>query len=163
MGNPTKGMVAGKAITTKDLELTKEYEEGYEATFGKDRKPIRGRWKYTDGGKPIPGGPVDVNADWTDTTRSTGHKSEEEIYGKLQATDGTDISTRGRHRRYMKDNNLAMAEDFKEHWKTADKQRAAIQSGEADTKERREIIGRALHEARNGRLRAPKVETMDDE
>jgi hypothetical protein len=163
MSKPTKGMVAGKAITTKDMELTKAFEEGYEATFGKDRKPIRGRWVYTDGGKPIPGGPVDVNADWTDTTRSTGHKSEEEIYGRTVATDGTDLSTRTRHREYMKANGLSMDSDFKEHWKTAAKQREAVLTGEADKKERREIIGRALHDARNKRLPRPQLGVLDDE
>jgi hypothetical protein len=162
MSKPTKGMVAGKAITTKDMELTKAFEEGYEATFGADRKPIRGRWKYTENGKPL-AEPVDLNADWSDTTRSTGHKSEEEIYGRTVATDGTDLSTRTRHREYMRANGLSMASDFTEHWKQADKQRAAIQAGESDTKERREIIGRALHDARNKRLPRPQLGVLEDE
>lgn len=161
MSGPTKGMVAGQPIRTG--AQSEEFDEGYERTFGADRKPIRGRWVYTDGGKAIDGGPVDVNTDWSDPGISTGHKSEAEAYGEMKALDGTDISTRRRLREYMAANGLSMTSDFKEHWKAAEKKRAAIQSGDADTKERREIIGRALHEARNGRLRAPKLGVLDDE
>ena len=159
MSGPTKGMVAGQPIKTGDL--TQEYEDNHARIFG-DRKPARGRWVYTEGGQAL-AEPIDVNADWDDPGRSVSRRSEEEVYGGLQASDGTDISTRRRHREYMKANGLSMVSDFTEHWKAAEKRRAAIQSGEADTKERREIIGRALHEARNGRLRAPKVERLDDE
>lgn len=160
MSGPTKGMVAGQPIKTG--VQSKEFDEGFDRTFG-ERKAERGRWVYTDGGKPIEGGPVDVNADWTDPGRDEGHKSEAEVYGNLQATDGTDISTKRRHREYMKANGLSMASDFTEYWREAEKKRAAIQSGDADTKERREIIGRALHAARNGRLKAPKLGVLDDE
>lgn len=161
MTAPKRGMVAGQPIQTGPQ--TAEFDEGYERTFGADRKPIRGRWVYTDGGMAIEGGPVDVKADWTDPGISTGHKSEAETYGEMKTMDGTDISTRRRHREYMHANGLSMASDFTEHWKTAEKKRAAVMSGDADTKERREIIGRALHEARNGRLRAPKLGVLDDE
>jgi hypothetical protein len=36
----------------------------------------------------------------------------------MQATDGTDISSRAKHREYMRRNNLTTAGDFTDHWKT---------------------------------------------
>jgi hypothetical protein len=44
-------------------------------------------------------------------------------YDGLRATDGTDISTRAKHREYMKLNNLATVDDFKETWSKAQEQR----------------------------------------
>jgi hypothetical protein len=160
MSAPTKGMVAGKAIKTG--AQTKEFDEGYDLAFGKDRKPKRGRTVYTSGGQPLPE-PIEVDSEWSNPGHETGRKSEAEIYGDLRATDGTDISSRTKQRNYMKANGLAMSEDFKEHWKQAEKQREAVLSGEAGSKERREAIGRALHAARNGRFKPAKIGALDDE
>ncbi len=44
-------------------------------------------------------------------------------YDGLRATDGTDISTRTKHREYMKANGLATVDDFKETWAKAQEQR----------------------------------------
>ena len=44
-------------------------------------------------------------------------------YDGLRATDGTDISTRSKHREYMKLNNLATVDDFKQTWSKAQEQR----------------------------------------
>jgi hypothetical protein len=157
MSRPTRGMVAGQPIKTG--AQTKEFDEGYERAFGKDRKPVRGRFIYD----AVAGQVVEVGADWEERGRETGHKSEEEIYGSLTATDGSDISTRRRHREYMKANGLSLADDFKGHWEDAAKKREAVLSGEADRKERRELIGRVLHEAKTGRLNRPKLGVLDDE
>ena len=40
-------------------------------------------------------------------------------YDGLQATDGADISSRTKHRRYMRENNLTTMDDFKETWSRA--------------------------------------------
>jgi hypothetical protein len=45
-------------------------------------------------------------------------------YDGLKATDGTDISSRTKHREYMKRNGLTMMDDFKETWSDQAKQRA---------------------------------------
>lgn len=37
-------------------------------------------------------------------------------YDGLRATDGTDISSRAKHREYMKARNLTTVDDFKETW-----------------------------------------------
>ena len=37
-------------------------------------------------------------------------------YENMQATDGTDISSRSKHRAYMKANGLTTADDFSKTW-----------------------------------------------
>lgn len=44
-------------------------------------------------------------------------------YDGLTATDGTDISTRTKHREYMKANNLTTIDDFQDSWAKAKEQR----------------------------------------
>lgn len=46
------------------------------------------------------------------------------IYDGLQASDGTDISSRSKHREYMKRNNLTTIDDFTETWKRDARERA---------------------------------------
>ena len=41
----------------------------------------------------------------------------ERHYDGMRATDGTDISTRAKHREYMKRHNLTTMDDFRETWK----------------------------------------------
>lgn len=51
-------------------------------------------------------------------------------YDGLRAPDGTDISTRTKHREYMKRHGLATADDFTDTWKKAEAQRNRYRSGE---------------------------------
>lgn len=44
-------------------------------------------------------------------------------YDGMRATDGTDISSRSKHRAYMKANNLTTADDFTQSWDKAREQR----------------------------------------
>lgn len=44
-------------------------------------------------------------------------------YDGLVASDGTDISTRTKHREYMKRNGLTIADDYKGEWGKAEKDR----------------------------------------
>lgn len=44
-------------------------------------------------------------------------------YDGLAATDGADISSRKKHREYMKRTGLTTADDFKESWARAKKER----------------------------------------
>jgi putative FmdB family regulatory protein len=46
------------------------------------------------------------------------------IYDGLRASDGSDISTRSKHRRYMKENNLTTIDDFSGTWKREAQERA---------------------------------------
>lgn len=65
-------------------------------------------------------------------------------YDGLQATDGTDISTRKKHREYMKRHGLTTADDFKGDWDRAKKEREHyMQNGGTVTKrDIREVIER---------------------
>lgn len=144
-GGPTKGMVAGKAITTN--AQTKEFDEGYDRIFGERKPTPRGKFRWNPETKSM----EQVGADWTDAEKRAPNSTEELVYGGLRATDGTPIDSRTKHREYMKANGLAMDSDFKEHRVKAAQRREEVLSGRADSKERREIIGRALHEARGKR------------
>ena len=68
------------------------------------------------------------------------------FYENTAATDGVDIGSRKRHREYMKQRGLAMADDFKGEWATAAKEREAIRKGTNDRRERRETIERIIHQ-----------------
>lgn len=47
----------------------------------------------------------------------------EDSYKDLRAADGTDISSRSKHREYMRRNNLTTMDDFTEQWKRDAKER----------------------------------------
>lgn len=44
-------------------------------------------------------------------------------YEGMRATDGSDISSRSKHRQYMKNNNLTTMDDFTNSWAKAREQR----------------------------------------
>lgn len=44
-------------------------------------------------------------------------------YDGMRATDGSDISSRRKHREYMKRNNLTTTDDFKDTWAKAQQER----------------------------------------
>lgn len=68
-------------------------------------------------------------------------------YDGLRATDGADISTRSKHRDYMKANNVTMADDFKQTWAQAKEQRESYyQKGGSFS---RSDIERAIHQTQN--------------
>lgn len=60
----------------------------------------------------------------------------ERHYDGLRAPDGADISTRAKHRAYMKANNVTTADDFTQTWKQAAKERAARIEGHDPTRKR---------------------------
>jgi len=106
----------------------------------------RRRWVYTDGGRPL-SEPIEVSEDYVGEVRDGHRRSEEEIYGKITATDGTDLSTRKRHRDYMKANGLALADDYKNTWAKAEQRRQEYARGNTGQgKQIREAVARALYE-----------------
>jgi hypothetical protein len=60
-------------------------------------------------------------------------------YDGMRATDGTDISSRAKHRDYMRRNSLTTADDFTDHWKTYHRKEEL-----KDNKQRRETIERTI-------------------
>ena len=68
-------------------------------------------------------------------------------YDGLKAVDGADISTRTKHREYMKANNVTLADDFKNTWAQAKEARERyVQHGGSFTKR---DIERAMHQVMN--------------
>lgn len=55
-------------------------------------------------------------------------------YYGLRATDGTDISSRAKHRAYMKAKGLTTADDFTQTWAKAAEERKARMAGEDKTR-----------------------------
>ena len=70
-------------------------------------------------------------------------------YDGLQASDGTDISTRSKQRDYMKVNNLTTADDFKTTWADAREKRDRLFT-EGGTFSKRDIE-RAITQLQNRR------------
>ena len=69
-------------------------------------------------------------------------------YDGLRATDGTDISSRSKHRDYMKRHGLATADDFKDTWAQAQKARDEYRTTGKGGAVTRDDIARAM--ARQG-------------
>lgn len=63
-------------------------------------------------------------------------------YDGLCATDGTDISTRAKHREYMKRTGLVTFDDYKETFAKQQEARDAYRSGQRGT-----ITGHDIHRA----------------
>lgn len=147
MSAPKRGMVAGGPITTANMDGDrKAFEEGYERTFGKDKKPQRGRWRFDEkAGVMVP-----VDEDWTDAERRAQTATEGIVYGNSVAPDGTDISSRNKRRDYMKREGVADASDFTQHGKQKRKEREEHYSSGRNRKQ----VTQAVVEAYN-RLRKP--------
>jgi len=68
---------------------------------------------------------IEVTADYSpDPRNSDSTLWHDRGYENLKATDGTDISTRTKHREYMKANGLTTVDDFQKTWDKAAQQRA---------------------------------------
>lgn len=61
-------------------------------------------------------------------------------YDGMRASDGTDISSRTKHRAYMKSKGLTTADDYKETWAKAERERTALRTGTFQDKELRETL-----------------------
>ena len=87
---------------------------------------------------------VEISQDWTPTPRlelSTGS-----CYEGMQATDGTPINSRAKHREYMRLNGYTTADDYTGFWEKKAKERAEFYTTGGDHKARKEAIGRAWYE-----------------
>lgn len=128
--------------TIKTRPQTAEFDEGYERTFGKDRKPTRGRWVATPSGLV----PADeyVRPESTDALHAPV-MVDRYMEGTV-APDGSDIGNRTRRKQWMAATGSADYGDFKEHRKRAQAEREARQRGEFKKDPAlREFIGRELY------------------
>lgn len=109
----------------------------------------RRRWVYTQGGQSLPE-PIEVSDEWSDVPKRTGDGLKFE-FDNMRATDGADISSYTKHKRYMKERGLALLGDFKETGEKARRGRERCFSPQHQSRERRETMGRALHQMRQRR------------
>lgn len=149
MSAPTRGMVAGQSITTQ--AQTKEFDEGYERIFGKDRKPARGRYVYDEHGA------IPVDEDFAGTNAERMPVFTDRYMEGQRATDGTPIDNRTRRRRYMEKHGLTDLSDYgSRHFEKAAQAREEIRKGTYGGQADRELhtqVGRALYEARKKKRR----------
>jgi hypothetical protein len=93
---------------------------------------------------------IEVTPDYQPELRTdSGALWGDRSYDGLRATDGTDISSRSKHREYMKANGLATADDFKESWAKAQQQRDQYRQN-GGTFSRRDVE-RAIQQLQNRR------------
>lgn len=79
-----------------------------------------------------------------------GWRFSDRNYDGLRAPDGTDISSRKKHRDYMRKNNLTTIDDFKDQWKQEAKKREDFFSGNWDREGRKRDIAYAFEKSRKG-------------
>ena len=90
---------------------------------------------------------VEVTQDYVPPIRTITDAAlwNDRSYDGLQATDGSPINTRTKHREYMKTNGLTTCDDFQGEWAQARKQRDAYFSGQSGSGAvRREDVARAI-------------------
>jgi hypothetical protein len=74
-------------------------------------------------------------------------------YDGLRATDGTDISTRAKHKAYMKANNVTTTDDFQGTWAKEAKRRAEYFKEGKHGATRAQDVARAIARLESGRVR----------
>lgn len=84
-----------------------------------------------------------------ESAKNRGALWNDRHYDGVQATDGTDISTRKKHRDYMKRNNLATVDDFSQTWAKSQKEREQFYTQGGSIK--RSDIERAMSQINNRR------------
>lgn len=99
----------------------------------------------------IKGELVEVTPDYTPPARNTdsvlwGDRS----YDGMAAPDGTDISSRTKHREYMRQHGLTTADDFQSEWQKNQRKREDFYTRAPDPA-RREQVERAIHELQRKR------------
>jgi len=74
-------------------------------------------------------------------------------YDGLRATDGSDISSRTKHRRYMRANGLTTMDDFKESWAASRRARDEYFTTGKGGAVSRDDVARAIDSLENKRKR----------
>ena len=96
---------------------------------------------------------IEVTADYVpvprESARNNGALWNDRNYEGVQATDGTDISSRKKHREYMRKNNLTTVDDFSSSWARSQSERENYYKNGGSFK--RADIERAIYEVNNRR------------
>jgi hypothetical protein len=101
-------------------------------------------WVYRN----VEGGGVEVYEKGTEPPSEmamhTNPLAGDRHYDGLRATDGSDISTRTKHREYMKRNGVTTMDDFKSTWDHSVKQREHYRQGKGGGAVTRDDIARTI-------------------
>ena len=91
---------------------------------------------------------IEITDDYQPEVRAdSGALWGDRSYDGLRAPDGTDISTRSKHREYMRLNNVTTVDDFKDTWAKAREQRERLYT-QGGTFSRRDVE-RAISQLQN--------------
>ena len=124
----------------KSRPQTREFDDNYDRIFGKDRRPVRGRWVIRDGQL------VDVTENEETEARALDAPIMVDRFyeNTVSPIDGADIGSRRKHRDYMKAHGLAMADDFQGEWaaKEALRERKTKDESFDDRSERQKLEAR---------------------
>ena len=91
---------------------------------------------------------IEVTSDYQAPMRNdAGALWGDRHYDGARASDGTDISTRSKHRDYMRANNVTTVDDFKDTWAKAREQRERLYT-QGGTFSRRDVE-RAISQLQN--------------
>ena len=104
----------------------------------------RRRWVYRKDADGVMQA-IEVLSDAELTLRLNAPVVGDSHYEGLRGPQGEDVGTRTKHKEFLKASGLALADDFKNEWAQAQKQRDAFQQG-ASSKERREQLDRAFYQ-----------------
>jgi hypothetical protein len=134
-----RGTVVGEAVVSQ--ANTKDYEDGYERTFG-DRKPQRGRFVWDAQAKKLVSAEDYVPPE---AKHGAGIMVDRFMEGD-RAPDGTDIGSRQRRKAWMAATDSVDFSDFKGARERRAKEEAARKRGEfKPDKQLRDLIGRELY------------------
>jgi hypothetical protein len=89
----------------------------------------------------------DYQAPVRESARNNGALWNDRHYDGVRATDGTDISTRKKHRDYMRATGLTTADDFSSTWAKQQEQRQNYYKNGGSF--RRADVERAMYEVNN--------------
>lgn len=96
---------------------------------------------------------IEVTPDYVaaprESAKTRGALWNDRHYDGVTATDGTDISTRKKHREYMKRNNLTTVDDFSQTWAKSQQAREEFYTRGGSIK--RSDIERAMYQINNRR------------
>lgn len=90
---------------------------------------------------------IEVTDDYSAPARADSALWGDRSYEGMRAPDGTDISSRTKHREYMKANGLTTMDDFKDSWAQAKESRERYMTEGGSFK--RADIERAIHQLQN--------------
>lgn len=102
-----RGMVVGEPIVSQ--AQTREFDEGYERAFGKDRKPQRGRWVWDAAqGRLVPASEYRAPPpEAKDAALLVGR-----FYEGVPLPDGTVVQSRKQYNDHLRAKGLTNASDF---------------------------------------------------